>query len=159
MPGSVLLVVSCSGVLVVIVIIFDCMLFTEFSGYLISYCLTGWKDAGKRSKHWKLRPCLVELHLILIIYGSRFSKRSDYVPESDSFLFFSMNSWNHDGESLHRIRRNYFFPALSLLVHFRESLHGISRESLLSEKLFDRAPAGFSRESALGAPPNGTIEA
>jgi hypothetical protein len=29
--------------------------------------------------------------------------------------------------------------APSLLVHFRESLHRISRESLLSEKLFGRA--------------------
>jgi len=47
------------------------------------------------------------------------------------------------------------FLTLSLLVHFRESLHGINRESLLSEKLFDRAPAGFNRESALGALPNG----
>jgi len=45
------------------------------------------------------------------------------------------------------------FSALNLLVHFRESLHGISRESLLSEKLFGRAPA--SRESALRALPNG----
>jgi hypothetical protein len=32
---------SCSKVLVVIVIIFDYMLFTEFSSYLISYCLMG----------------------------------------------------------------------------------------------------------------------
>ena len=49
------------------------------------------------------------------------------------------------------------FLALNLLVHFRESLHEIRRESLLSEKLFDRAPAGFSRESALGALPNGAF--
>jgi hypothetical protein len=46
------------------------------------------------------------------------------------------------------------FSAPSLLVHFRESLHRISRESLLSEKLFGRALAGFSRESALRALPN-----
>jgi len=33
--------------------------------------------------------------------------------------------------------------------------HRISRESLLSKKkLFGRAPAGFSRESALGASPD-----
>jgi len=96
-------------------------------------------------------------HLILILYGNWFSKRSDFVAESDSLWFFSINSWNHDGESLHRIRRSYFFLALSLLVHFRESLHGINRESLLSEKLFGRAPAGFSRESALGALPNGAL--
>ena len=46
------------------------------------------------------------------------------------------------------------FSAPSLLVHFIESLHRISRESLLSKKLFGRAPAGFSKESALGALPN-----
>ena len=51
------------------------------------------------------------------------------------------------------------FSSSQPLVHFRESLHGISRESLFSEKLFGRAPAGFSRESALGALPNGAIEA
>jgi len=51
-----------------------------------------------------------------------------------------------------------FFLGLSLLVHFRESLHGIGRESLLSEKLFGRAPARFSRESALGALPNGAYK-
>jgi hypothetical protein len=44
------------------------------------------------------------------------------------------------------------FSALGLLVHFRESLHEINGESLLSEKLFGRAPARFSREGAL---PNG----
>ena len=49
------------------------------------------------------------------------------------------------------------FLALSLLVHFRESLHGINRESLLSKKLFGRAPTGFSRESALGALPIGAF--
>jgi hypothetical protein len=36
--------------------------------------------------------------------------------------------------------------APNLLVHFRESLHGISRKSFLSEKLFGKAPAKFSRE-------------
>ena len=46
------------------------------------------------------------------------------------------------------------FLALSLLVYFRESLHEISRESLLLKKLFGRAPAGFSTESALGGLPN-----
>jgi hypothetical protein len=39
-------------------------------------------------------------------------------------------------------------------VHFRKLLHGINRESLLSEKLFGKAPAEFSRESALEALPN-----
>ena len=39
------------------------------------------------------------------------------------------------------------FSALSLLVHFRESLLSV----------FSRAPAGFSRESALGALPNGAL--
>jgi hypothetical protein len=37
------------------------------------------------------------------------------------------------------------------------SFHRISRESLLSEKLFGRAPAGFSKESALGALPNAPL--
>jgi hypothetical protein len=60
---------------------------------------------------------------------------------------------NHFTES----REATFFLALSLLVHFRESLHGINRESLLSEKLFGRAPVGFSRESTLGALPNGAL--
>jgi hypothetical protein len=41
-----------------------------------------------------------------------------------------------------------FFP--SLLVHFRESFHRISGESLLSKKLFGRAPAG-STENQLGS--------
>jgi hypothetical protein len=50
---------------------------------------------------------------------------------------------------------NHFTEGLSFLVHFRESLHEISRESLFSKKLFCRAPAKFSRESALGAEPNG----
>jgi hypothetical protein len=59
--------------------------------------------------------------------------------------------------------KNYFtksgeatFSALNLLVHFRESLHGINGESLLSEKLFGRALTGFSRESVLRALPNRT---
>lgn len=43
------------------------------------------------------------------------------------------------------------FSAPSLLVYFTESLHKISRQSLLSKKLFDRAPARCSRESALRA--------
>ena len=59
---------------------------------------------------------------------------------------------NHFTESEEAI-----FPALSLLIHFKESLYEISRESLLSEKLFGRAPAGFSRESVLGALPNGAL--
>jgi hypothetical protein len=46
------------------------------------------------------------------------------------------------------------FLAPNLLVHFRKSLHRISRESFLSEKLFGRALARFNRESALGALPN-----
>ena len=55
-----------------------------------------------------LRTCLVELHLILILYGNWFSKRSDSVTKSGSLWFFSINSQNHDGESLYIIRRNYF---------------------------------------------------
>ena len=46
------------------------------------------------------------------------------------------------------------FLALNLLVYFIEPLHRISKKSLLSEKLFGRAPTRFSRESALGALPN-----
>jgi hypothetical protein len=46
------------------------------------------------------------------------------------------------------------FLALNLIVYFRESLHEISRESLLSEKLFGRAPIGFSGESTFGTQPN-----
>ena len=34
------------------------------------------------------------------------------------------------------------------------SFHRISKESLLTKNLFARAPAEFSRESALGALPN-----
>jgi hypothetical protein len=48
-----------------------------------------------------------------------------------------------------------FFSALSLLVHFRESLHRIS--SILSEKLFGTAIAGFNGESTLGALPNAPL--
>ena len=44
-----------------------------------------------------------------------------------------------------------------MLKNQRESLS--ATESLLSKKPFDRAPAGFSRESALRALPNGAIEA
>ena len=55
-----------------------------------------------------LWACLVELHLILILYGNWFSKRSDSVTKSGSLWFFSINSQNHDGESLYIIRRNYF---------------------------------------------------
>jgi hypothetical protein len=69
------------------------------------------------------------------------------------FLFFSINSQNHDGESLHK-SGEAIFSALDLLVHFRESLHKIRRESLLSEKLFGKAPAEFTRELAPGALPN-----
>jgi len=36
-------------------------------------------------------------------------------------------------------------------AHFRESLHKISIESLLSKKLFGIAPTGLSPEAALGA--------
>jgi hypothetical protein len=91
-----------------------------------------------------------------MLYESWFSERSNSMVESDSLWFFSINSWNHDGESLHRIKRSYFFSSQPL-VHFRESLYRISRESLLSGKLFGRAPARFTRESALGAPPNGAF--
>jgi hypothetical protein len=51
------------------------------------------------------------------------------------------NHFTESGEAI--------FLAPSLLVHFRESLHKISRESLLSEKLFGRVLAVFSMESAL----------
>ena len=60
------------------------------------------------------------------------------------------NHFTESGEAI--------FSALSLLVQFRESLHGISRESLLFKIVFGRAPAGFSRESALGALPNMAYE-
>jgi len=46
------------------------------------------------------------------------------------------------------------FSAPSSLVHFRETLHRISIESLLSEKLFGRASPRFSLEAALGDLPN-----
>ena len=46
------------------------------------------------------------------------------------------------------------FLAPNLLVHFRESLHRISGESLLSNKLFDRAHARFTGESTMRALPN-----
>jgi len=46
------------------------------------------------------------------------------------------------------------FSTPSSLVHFGESLHRISIESLLSEKLFGRAYPEFSLEAALGALPN-----
>jgi hypothetical protein len=49
------------------------------------------------------------------------------------------------------------FSAPSLLLHFIESFHRISRKSLLFEKLFGKALAGFSRESALEALPNAPI--
>jgi hypothetical protein len=58
------------------------------------------------------------------------------------------NHFTESGEA------TFFFSAPSLLVHFRESLHKISKESLLSGKMFGRALTGFSRESALGALPN-----
>jgi hypothetical protein len=61
------------------------------------------------------------------------------------------NHFTESGEAI-------FFPAPSLLIYFKESLHRISRESLLSEKLFGRALAGFSREPALGALPNAPIQ-
>jgi hypothetical protein len=48
--------------------------------------------------------------------------------------------------------------APSLLVHFRVSFHRISRESLLSEKLFGRVLTGFSRESGLGPLPNWPLD-
>ena len=60
-------------------------------------------------EYWMIWTRLVELYLILILYESWFSERSDYVTESDSLWFFNINSWNHDGKSIHRIRRSYFF--------------------------------------------------
>ena len=59
------------------------------------------------------------------------------------------NHFQESGEAI--------FFTLSILVHFREPLHGISIKPLLSEKLFDRAHAGFNRQSALGALPNRTL--
>jgi hypothetical protein len=44
------------------------------------------------------------------------------------------------------MERESYFLSSHLLVHFRESLHIISKESLLSEKIFGRASAGFSKE-------------
>jgi hypothetical protein len=41
-------------------------------------------------------------------------------------------------------RKKLVSSALSTLVHFRESIHRISKESLLSKKLFGRASPGFS---------------
>jgi len=41
------------------------------------------------------------------------------------------NQFTESGEAI--------FPALILLVHFRKSLHGISRESLLAHLLLDLA--------------------
>jgi hypothetical protein len=55
---------------------------------------------------------------------------------------------NHFTES-----EKLLFSALSLLVHFRESLYRISVEQLLYEKLFSRAPAEFITESARRALP------
>jgi hypothetical protein len=46
------------------------------------------------------------------------------------------------------------FSASNLLVHLRESLHKISRELLLSEKLLSKAPTMLKRESAQRAMPN-----
>jgi hypothetical protein len=54
----------------------------------------------------------------------------------------------------HFTESGLLFPALNLIVYFRESLHEINRESLLSGKLFGRAPIGFSRESTFGTQPN-----
>jgi len=49
------------------------------------------------------------------------------------------------------------FSTPSSLVHFGESLHRISIESLLSKKkMFGRASLGFSLEATLGALPNRT---
>jgi len=45
------------------------------------------------------------------------------------------------------------FLALNLLIHFRKSPYRISRESLLLEKLFGKAPIGFKRELARRALP------
>jgi len=56
-----------------------------------------------------------------------------------------MEKENHFTES----EEDTFFSSQPL-----SSFHRISRESLLSEKPFGRAPARFSRESALGAMPN-----
>jgi len=58
-----------------------------------------------------------------------------------------------------RNEEKLLFSALSLLVHFIELFYGINRESLLSDKLFDRAPAEFSRESAMEVLSNGALVA
>ena len=104
-----------------------------------------------------LRACLVELHLILILYGSWFSERSDSVAESDSLWFSSIKLLKSGWRITSQNQEKLLFSAPSLLVHFIESLHRISRESLLSKKLFGRAPAGFIKESALGALPNAPL--
>ena len=49
------------------------------------------------------------------------------------------------------------FQLLAFLVVFLESLQRIRRKLLLFEKLFGRAPAGFSQESALEALPNAPV--
>jgi hypothetical protein len=54
--------------------------------------------------------------------------------------------------------RSYFFSALSSLVHLRESLHRISSESLLPEKLFGKAFPRFNLEADFGALPNRTLD-
>ena len=79
---------------------------------------------------------------------SWFSDRNNFVAGSDSLWLFSIISQNHDGESLHKIKRSYFFSSQPL-----SSFQRIT--SLL--KLFDRAPAELSRESALGALPNRAV--
>jgi hypothetical protein len=47
-----------------------------------------------------------------------------------------------------------FFKLPATLVHFRKPFHGISKELILFEKLFNTALAGFNRESTLVTPPN-----
>jgi hypothetical protein len=66
-------------------------------------------------------------------------------------LFYSLAyTQNHNDESLHIIKRNYFFSSS------RELLHVMSKELLLYEKLFGRAFAGFNIELALSVLPNTT---
>jgi hypothetical protein len=45
----------------------------------------------------------------LSLYGSWFSEKSDSLAESGSLWFFSVNDQTTVGESLHKIRKGYFF--------------------------------------------------
>jgi hypothetical protein len=71
----------------------------------------------------------------------------DSLTEID-FLRFSRIFYAYS-DSVHEVKSGEatFFSAPSLLVHFRESLHRISKDSLLSKNLFGRASPQFSLEA------------